>query len=335
MADWKDVLKADPIEWLLEPDNPSVRYLTLVNILGLKRSSGEARNARSSIMKSGVVPRILAEQRQGSWGAEGRFYRDKYRGTVWQLIILAEHEADGRDPQVREACENLLHHSQDRQSWGFAFDGLTGSSGGSHNKVIPCLTGNMVWSLLRLGYEHDPRVAGGIEWIVRYQRFDDGDGNPPDEWPYDKYQMCWGKHTCHMGVVKAMKALSVIPQNDRSGEVAATIDRGCEYLLAHHIFKQSHHLAKTSKPGWRKLQFPLMYQSDVLEVAGILVDLGVRDDRMQEAVDLIVSKQGADGRWNLENSFNGRYVVDIEEKGKPSKWLTYRSLKFLKGYLGG
>ena len=29
MRDWRSVLKADPTEWLLENDNPSVRYFTL------------------------------------------------------------------------------------------------------------------------------------------------------------------------------------------------------------------------------------------------------------------------------------------------------------------
>ena len=107
---------------------------------------------------------------------------------------------------------------------------------------------------------------------------------------------------------------------------------GCEYLLAHHIFRQSHNLSKTAKPGWLKLQFPLMYQTDILESVLILLDLGIRDARMQEAMDKISSKQDSDGRWALEGTFNGRFQVDIEAKGKPSKWITYRALSALKKY---
>ncbi|GAG14093.1 unnamed protein product, partial [marine sediment metagenome] len=33
MSDWKSVLKANPTDWLLEEDNPSVRYLTLIDIV--------------------------------------------------------------------------------------------------------------------------------------------------------------------------------------------------------------------------------------------------------------------------------------------------------------
>ena len=47
--------------------------------------------------------------------------------------------------------------------------------------------------------------------------------------------------------------------------MTASIKKGCDYLLAHHIYKQSHDLSRTAKPGWRKLQFPLMYQTDALD----------------------------------------------------------------------
>jgi hypothetical protein len=135
-----------------------------------------------------------------------------------------------------------------------------------------------------------------------------------------------------MGVVKSLKALSAIPKGRRNRGVSTAIQKGCEYLLVHHIYKQSHNLKKTAKPSWKKLQFPLMYQTDILEVVMILLDLGIRDQRMQDAIDIIASKQGEEGTWNLEATFNGRFQVDIEEKGRPSKWITYRALYVLKKY---
>jgi hypothetical protein len=332
MANWRNYLKADPTEWLLEKSNPSVRYLTLTRILDKKQTDREVKSAKAEIMKSGTVPAILAKQKDDGWSGPGRFYTDKYRGTVWQLIILAEHEADGNDPRIKRACESVLRHSQDPESHGFAHAERAGNLGGRHGEVIPCLTGNMVWSLIKLGYGKDERVLKGVEWIARYQRFDDGKGKPPTGWPYDRYEMCWGGHTCHMGVVKALKALSAIPKERRTGEVERTVSKACDYILAHQIHKQSHNPSKTSKPGWLKLQFPLMYQTDILEIAGILVDLNINDSRMQNAIDIIVSKQNENGKWNLENTFNGRFQIDIEAKGKPSKWITYRSMKVLKGY---
>ncbi|RAO96106.1 hypothetical protein M388_03340 [Mesotoga sp. Brook.08.YT.4.2.5.4.] len=34
----------------------------------------------------------------------------------------------------------------------------------------------------------------------------------------------------------------------------------------------------------------------------------------------------------MQNSFNDKMLVPVEEKGKPSKWLTLKALKILKFY---
>jgi len=330
---WKSVLKADPTDWLLEKDNPSVRYFSLTELLEKSETEPGVKEAKNEIMNVGVVPKILGKQNdQGYWETPDRFYTAKYKGTVWQLIILAELGADGKDERVKKACEFILENSQDRESSGFSIWTSARTGGGRHSGVIPCLTGNMVWSQIKLGYLADPRVEGGIRWITKYQRFDDGVETLPKGWPYDKATSCFSKHSCHMGVVKALKALAAIPADKRSEDVKATIEKGAEYLLIHHVHKRSHDLSRLSKPGWVRFGFPLMYPTDVLEILGILTKLGYRDKRMQEAVDLVISKQDDQGRWSLENTFNGRFQTNIEQKGKPSKWVTLNALKVLKSY---
>ena len=329
MADWKYVLNADPTDWLLEQDNPSVRYFTLVDLLDVPEDESDVRQARQAIMERGVVPLILAKQEEGGyWEKPDRFYTAKYRGTVWQLIILAELAADGSDERVKKACDFILENSQDRSSGGFSIRGSL-KNGGGPTAVIPCLSGNMVWSLTRLGCQ-DPRVKRGIDWIARYQRFDDAESEPPKGWEYEKWEMCWGRHTCSMGAIKALKALAEIPPDTRSTDVTTTIENGVEYFLRHHVHKRSHALDKVSKPGWRKFSFPLMYQTDVLEILRVLTQLGYHDPRMQEAIDLVISKQDGQGRWKMNDTFNGRFQVDIEVKGQPSKWVTLNALRVLK-----
>jgi len=333
MADLKSVLKADPTAWLLEKDNPSVRYFTLTDIQSKPENDSEAKKAKDDIMKVGLVPEILIKQNiEGYWETPKSFYTAKYKGTVWQLVILAELGADGKDERVKKACEFILENSQHYESGGFSINASGKSGGGRHSEVIPCLTGNMVWSLIRFGYLEDSRVRRGVNWITTYQRFDDGIEDPAKGWPYDRFEMCWGKHSCHMGVVKSLKALAEIPANKRSKEVIDTIERGAEYMLKHHIHKRSHDLSRVSKPGWLRFGFPLMYQTDVLEILGILTRLGYKDKRMQEAVDLVISKQDDRGRWKLENTFNDRFLTRIEQKGKPSKWVTLKALEVLKGF---
>jgi hypothetical protein len=96
--------------------------------------------------------------------------------------------------------------------------------------------------------------------------------------------MCWGKHACHMGAVKALKALSEIPLIDRYSEVQKTLQEEAERLFKHHIHKRSHNLARVSKPGWQRFGFSLMYGTDVLEMLEISTRLGYKDERMQEVI---------------------------------------------------
>ena len=152
------------IEWLLEKENPSVKYYTLTKLLNKTKADSEVAEAKDNIMKSGIVPSILEKQNEaGYWGESLKFYTNKYTGTVWQLIILAELGADKNDACIKKACEFILENSQDIESHGFAVNKSIKSGGGRHGEVIPCLTGNMVWSLIKLGYLTDERVQKGIE----------------------------------------------------------------------------------------------------------------------------------------------------------------------------
>lgn len=318
------------IEWLLEKENPSVRYFTLTKILKKGEDDKEVKNARNEIMKIGIVPAILARQNEnGYWGEPAKFYSDKYSGTVWQLIILGGMGIDTQDKRIRKACEFILEYSQDKESFGFSVNRSVTLGGGRHSEVIPCLTGNMVWSLINLGYLEDERIKKGVEWICKYQRSDDGISDLKKEWPYDRFEPCWGKHTCHMGVVKSLKALSSIPKEKQDEKVKEKIQILAEYLLIHHIYKKSHDLKSVSKPGWLKPGYPLMYQTDIFEILEILVELGYNDPRMNDAIDKLKIKQNKEKRWNLENTFNGRMIRNIETKGESSKWITLRALNIL------
>jgi hypothetical protein len=88
--------------------------------------------------------------------------------------------------------------------------------------------------------------------------------------------------------LKTLKAVAEIPEKQRSNAVKQTIKNGAEYFLIHHVFKSSHNLTRVPKPGWLKFGFPLMYQTDVLEILGILTKLGYNDKRMREAIDLMI-----------------------------------------------
>jgi hypothetical protein len=335
MGDWKARLSADPTDWLLEEENPSVRYFTLKELLELPEDDPAVQDAKQNIMRTGMVPSILEMQRSPSYlQAYPRFYTYKYKGLVWQLIVLAELGA-GTDPRIKEQCEYILANSQETGEGGFSQSTAARTGGGRISEVIPCLTGNMVWSLLRFGYLDDARLQKGIAWITRYMRFNDGSEDDPQIPPYSRYEMCWGKHTCLMGAVKALKALGEIPECRRTEEINGTIQKAAEFILIHHVYKRSHHLSRASKPGWLHFGFPLMYGTDALEILDILTALGIKDDRMQDAVNIALSRQDKTGRWKIENTYNSdRLLIPFGQKGEESKWITLRALRVIKRYYG-
>lgn len=319
------------LDWLLEPDDPSVRYFTLRELLGETESSSPVRQARRDLMSRGRVPVILARQKPaGNWGRAEDFYqRSKYKGTVWTLILLATLGADGADPRLKRACEFILSRSQEPKSGGFAHLGAA-RGGGRRSAVIPCLTGNMLWCLIRFGFLDDARVERGIAWMSSTLRCDDRDTRPPRVWPYSGYEMCWGRHTCLDGVVKPLKALAEVPPARRSAEVRQAMDRAVDFLLRHRLYERSHALGRPAKPKWLKLGHPLMWDTDALEMLDLMTRLGCRDERLRDAVELILSKRDERARWSLEETYEGRYIVPMGKKGSPSKWVTLRALAALK-----
>lgn len=330
MGDWTSVLKGDPTQWLLEEDNPSVRYFTLRDILEKPREDNDVQAAKEQIMKSGIVPRMLeAQQNPDYLKAYPRFYTYKYKGLVWSLIAYAELGAQ-MTPQIREQCEYILQNCQEPTQGGFSQSIAVKAGGGRITEVIPCLSGNMVYSLITLGYLDDPRVQKGIDWLVNFMKYNDGAESDPQQPPYSHYETCWGRHTCHMGAVKALKAFDAIPKERRTPEITAAADRAAEFMLIHHIHRRSHDFSKTSKPGWLRFGFPLMYQTDVLEILDLITSLGYHDPRMEEAVEAVIAKQTDGGRWRAENSYGDRMLVPFDTLGQESKWVTLRALRVLK-----
>lgn len=84
------------------------------------------------------------------------------------------------------------------------------------------------------------------------------------------------------------------------------------------------------KAGWLKFGFPLNYNSDILEALLILAQIGTpMRPELEAPLRIVHSKRSDDGTWTLENTLNGKMWADVEERGKPSKWLTLHALRVL------
>jgi len=85
------------------------------------------------------------------------------------------------------------------------------------------------------------------------------------------------------------------------------------------------------KQAWLTLSFPWFWGYNILRGLDVLTKLGyVNDERLTDATETLLQKRQKDGTWNLENTPNGRMHANIEQKGKPSKWITLIALRALK-----
>ena len=329
----------DALAWLLAPDaaNPGVRYFALRDLLDQPANAPEVIAAQTAVMASGPVPAILAAQSpEGCWVEPGAGYYPKYTGTVWQVIFLAQLGADARDPRVRAGCEYVLDHA--RSSYG----GF--SAGVSPAGMIHCLAGNLAAATLDLGRLGDARLDTALDWLARSIT---GAGIAPAEEkdaPIRYYRSgnsapgfaCAANNQlpCAWGAVKAMLALSKVPDAARTSAIRAAIDVGIDFLLSRDPAVADYPTAYTTKPSqsWFRFGYPIAYVTDVLQNLEVLVALGCGGDvRLRPALELLLSKQDRQGRWKLEYTYNGKTWVEVEEKGKPSKWVTLRALRVLKG----
>jgi hypothetical protein len=81
---------------------------------------------------------------------------------------------------------------------------------------------------------------------------------------------------------------------------------------------------------WWKFGFPVFYVTDVLQLVEALARLGYgRDPRLAGAVQRIVDKQDAQGRWRLEHEYRLKTWIDVGPKGQVNKWVTLRALRAL------
>lgn len=331
-------IKGDSLPWLLEEDraNPGVRYFALAELIGRPSGDPDTVAAQRAAMATGPIPDILGTQSaDGYWAAPGSGYLPKYRGTVWQIIFLAQLGADGRDPRVRAGCEYVLNHTRE-PAGAFSMDARP--SGRIH-----CLQGNLAAALIDLGWLGDARLESALDWLARSAT---GEGLAPAEHrdePVRYYRSgnsgpgfcCSGNNyqPCAWGAVKAMLALSRIPRDRRTPSMEAAIEPGAGFLLSRDPAVADYPMGFSTKPSqsWFRFGYPIGYVTDVLQNLEVLTALGHgADARLASAIDLLLSQKDAAGCWSLRYTYNGKMWADVETKGRPSKWVTLRALRVLK-----
>ncbi|MEA4811032.1 MAG: hypothetical protein VB108_00495 [Anaerolineaceae bacterium] len=318
--------------WLLEEENPSLRYLAMRNLKALGTSPAQLAIAKKRAHREGKIPQILDKmESEGYWVKPGAGYTPKYLSGVWSLLLLAQLGASvEEDPRIKTAMEYYTEQAFTQ----FGKISWNGSPYGSFD----CLQGNMVYALLSLGMP-SARLAEQIDWLARSQtgegiassadkkasvRYGSGKCGPAFACTYN-----YG-NPCAWGAIRAVMGLTRLPESERTAMAKEAIAMAVNFLLQaspeHPVWPGD----KTMSSHWHKFTFPLFYMSDLLHIAEALAAAGaLSHEKASPLLTYILSKRNPDGSWNLEYSSQS-VGGSFGRSGKPNKWVTLRVLRVLE-----
>ncbi len=249
-------------------------------------------------------------------------YVPAFRATLWSLILLAELKCNREDPRIKKPFVTLKNHFFDAESGIYSL--------GQDHYPIPCLNGNMLYLDGYFNGGKDLRNMQVLAFFHQNQRFDDGEYDLPKN-PLCSNTSCYGKHSCYWGIVKLMKGISFIPEAKRSKEARKLLDKCIRFVLLHKVCFSSHHPGKVMIKKIEWLTFPNMYKSDFLEILWLLKREKVHSSVLSEAIQLLQSKQHADGNFNLEREVH-RMTTSVGRINEANPFITERAREVLDYY---
>lgn len=319
---------ASVVQWLLEECNPSIRYLTLTELLAVSPHRKDAVQTRKRIPEWEPVKKILAKQkRNGSWDSSRTWYLPKYKSTVWQLLILSQTGIDPTIPAVTKMCEYALRFQT--PSGGFE-SGMVASAKDDWARLAGCLNGNVIAALCRLGWARDPRIRKAVLYLLSFQERDGGWGCR--SFGYHSRD----KHSCFMGTICALEGLVEYSEHARRKSVSQAIARACDFLLMHRLYKADHHGWKIIKSDYTKPRAPWLVGYNILRGLRALTRVGItNDERMKDALELVAAKRNSTGRWIREAAWPSTSHSSFGCVGTEDKWVTLNALLVLNSIKRG
>ena len=304
------------LDWLLDSD-PAIRWQVLKDLTDAPADVVAPERAR--VATEGWGARLLdLRDPDGQW-AGGAFFPagfhnsddgQPWTATFFTLVMLRDLGLDPRSAEARETVALVRENSRWDHDGQRFFDG----------EVEPCINGRTV----ALGAYFGEDVEGIVDRLLGEQ-LDDGGWN------------CWAEdgsvRSSFDTTINVLEGLLAYEQAGGSQQTAEARRRGEEYLLERSLFRRKS-TSEVAVPGYLQFSFPPRWHYDVLRGLEHFRAAGSPpDERVDEAIELVRSKQQPDGTWLLENTHRGAVHFPLEDvDGTPSRWNTLRARRVLRWY---
>jgi hypothetical protein len=309
---------AEPVlAWLLDGD-PSVRWQARRDLLSTPPDEVAAERAR--VATEGHCARLLAAQgADGTWA--GVAWNRGWDSTMHVLMLLRELGLDPASRPARRAVDLV----SERVTWRGCGPPECDDNPFFAGETEPCINAQVAVAGAYFGAD----VSALVGRLLAGQL---PDGGWNCEAPHGSGRSSFNTTICVLEALLEYERASGAPP-----EAGQARQRGQEYLLDRGLMRRhstGEVIERDRKGGnsWARFAFPAWWHYDVLRGLDYLRSAGAApDDRVREAVTLVASRRGGQGRWPLDIRYPGRLPVELDDgEGQPSRWNTLRALRVLR-----
>jgi hypothetical protein len=308
-------LDTEILEWLLEDENPSVRYRTFVDLLGRPAEDPEVIDAKDRVLTSEAVVNILTRMHpDGYWlqqnprtkktVGDGVEY-EAFLTTHFCLSYLAELGLDKQHPDVSKAANRYLDLQR---------------PDGDFYHHFSCLYAFNIRTFLRLGFRDDHRLHKTIQLMLKGDRPDGGYLCDMHEGKYKTKAV----KSCIRGSAKALSAFAELPELWEHRRCRTLVN----YFLKRDCLYRTDDLSVPVNRGIVLTYYPMTWRASFLEIVHALSVMGYGSSpALARAWGLFDTKKDDRGRYKLD--WTPRQVQKVLRPGKrggPNKWVTLYAL---------
>jgi len=304
--------KPQIIAWLLEGD-VSIQYQVHRDLL-----SNYTKDLQDRIASEGWGRQFLEKRNpNGHWGL--RFYQPKWISTHYTLLDLRNLNINPDNTSIKKTIELTLKSDK-------AIDGgiKLGPSTSRYSDV--CVNG--MFLNYASYFKTDEKKLHSIVDSILHEIMPDGGFNC-------RTTRSGAKHSSLHSTISVLEGLYEFQKSGttyRKKDIQRAKKSGEEFILMHQLFISDRNGEIINK-DFLKMPYPCRWRYDILRALDYFRYAGSKwDNRMKQAVSVIMYKRNKNGTWNLNASHPGKLHFVMEQAGKPSRWNTLRAMRVLKHY---
>jgi hypothetical protein len=326
-------LKIDPLPPLFSSGNEALVYFVRRNLMG------ENVDSVHRLWQLPEVRRILKKQlSNGAWSRAGE---KKHPAINYHLIetwrqfryLVEQYGFTREHPQARQAAEFLFScQTKDGDIRGILA-----------NQYTTYYTGAIMALLIQAGYEDDPRIEKGFQWLLSMRQADQGWSTPMITHKLDRatqYRLTSQyaepvepdrtKSFSHNWTGMVLRAFAVHPhyRNSDAARVASN-------LLKSRFFQPDCYTSYHAASYWVRFEYPFWWNNLVAALDSLsLIGLSIQDEQIKQALKWLVDNQEENGLWRVSYTRPQEKEKETAKAQAMKPWVSLAICRIFRRFYG-